>query len=41
MSVQQVVRTLPAILSDLKAQGEIENAVQRVQTYSLKRYLGD
>ncbi|WP_235890037.1 DUF2927 domain-containing protein [Maribrevibacterium harenarium] len=41
MSVQQVVRTLPAILSDLKAQGEIENAVQRVQIYSLKRYLGD
>ena len=41
MDVAQVLMRMPAVLSDLHAQGEIENAVERSQRYSLKRYLGE
>ncbi len=41
MDVPQVLARMPAVLSDLHAQGEIENATQNSLRYSLKRYLGE
>lgn len=41
MTVPQTKAALPKVLNDLHASGDIENAVQRVQVDSLRRYVGD
>lgn len=41
MNVTQVKAVFPKVLLDLHQSGDIENAASRVQTYSLKRYLGE
>ncbi|REG82874.1 DUF2927 domain-containing protein [Marinomonas pollencensis] len=41
MSVSQTKAAFPKVLSDLHASGEIEQALQRVQVHSLRRYVGD
>ncbi len=41
MTVKAANAILPNIIASLHDQGEIENAAQRVQQYSLKRYLGE
>lgn len=41
MSVAQTRAFFPDVLAELKANGDIEYAKERVQEYSLKRYLGD
>ena len=41
MDVKQTKAAFPNVLKELHANKDIENAVQRVQKYSLKRYLGD
>ncbi|GAB3489192.1 DUF2927 domain-containing protein [Marinomonas epiphytica] len=41
MTVQQTQQAFPQVLADLHAQREIEEAIQRVQVYGLKRYLGE
>lgn len=41
MNIEQTQAAFPNVLKQLHANGDIENAVQRVQKYSLKTYLGD
>ncbi|RDL44591.1 hypothetical protein DN730_09385 [Marinomonas piezotolerans] len=41
MDVAQVVARMPTVLADLHSQREIEDAIERSQRYSLKRYLGE
>ncbi|GAA0836631.1 DUF2927 domain-containing protein [Marinomonas arenicola] len=41
MTVPQTKAAFPKVLKDLHASGDIENAVQRVQIKSLRRYVGD
>jgi hypothetical protein len=41
MNVKQTKAAFPNVLKELHASKDIENAVERVQKYSLKVYLGD
>ncbi|AEF55759.1 hypothetical protein Mar181_2728 [Marinomonas posidonica IVIA-Po-181] len=41
MNVTQTRKLFPDVLKELHSNGDINNAAQRVQQYSLKRYLGD